>query len=111
MLAYAKTKPARDGLKAQKTEKARSTYRERHESDFIIADAAARYFRAHGVSKLPSHKALQAEIEQLTAEKNALYNEYRANKERVRELQTMKSNLSQMHHGEPSRQKKHEQER
>ena len=56
-------------------------------------------------------KDMQAEIEQLTAEKNALYNEYRANKERVRELQTMKSNLSQMHHGEPSRQKKHEQER
>jgi len=26
-------------------------------------------------------------------------------------LQIMKSNLSQMHHGEPSRQKKHEQER
>ena len=50
MLAYAKTKPARDGLKAQKTEKARSAYRERHESDFIIADAATRYFRAHGVS-------------------------------------------------------------
>ena len=47
----------------------------------------------------------------ITAEKNALYNEYRANKERVRELQTMKSNLSQMHHGEPSRQKKQEQER
>ena len=59
MLAYAKTKPARDGLKAQKTEKARSAYRERHESDFIIADAATRYFRAHGVSKLPSHKALR----------------------------------------------------
>ena len=39
-LAYAKTKPARDGLKAQKTEKARSAYRERHESDFIRADAA-----------------------------------------------------------------------
>ena len=52
VLAYAKTKPARDGLKAQKTEKARSAYRERHESDFIIADAATRYFRAHGVSKL-----------------------------------------------------------
>ena len=58
VLAYAKTKPARDGLKAQKTEKARSTYRERYESDFIIADAATRYFRAHGVSKLPSHKAV-----------------------------------------------------
>ena len=101
----------RDGLKKQKTDKARKAYREKHESDFIIADAAVRYFRQKGITKLPTYKSLQAEIEQLTAEKNALYNEYRANKERVRELQTMKSNLSQMHHGEPSRQKKHEQER
>ena len=96
VLAYAKTKPARDGLKAQKTEKARSAFRERHESDFIIADAATRYFRAHGVSKLPSHKALQAEIERLTAEKNAHYNEYREKKARLKELHTVKSNLSQI---------------
>lgn len=106
-----KTKPARDGLKAQKTEKARSAYRERHESDFIIADAATRYFRAHGVSKLPSHKALQAEIEQLTAEKNAHYNEYREKKARVKELHTVKSNLSQILQGEKDREKKHEHER
>ena len=111
VLAYAKTKPARDGLKAQKTEKARSVYRERHESDFIIADAATRYFRAHGVSKLPSHKALQAEIEQLTAEKNAHYNEYREKKARVKELHTVKNNLSQILQGEKDREKKHEHER
>ena len=111
VLAYAKTKPARDGLKAQKTEKARSAYRERHESDFIIADAATRYFRAHGVSKLPSHKALQAKIEQLTAEKNAHYNEYREKKARVKELHTVKSNLSQILQGEKDREKKHEHER
>ena len=49
VLAYAKTKPARDGLKAQKSEKARAAYRQAHESDFIIADAAARYFREHGI--------------------------------------------------------------
>ena len=111
VLAYVKTRDVRDGLKKQKSDKARKAYREKHESDFIIADAAVRYFKQKGISKLPTYKALQTEIEQLTAEKNALYNEYRANKERVRELQIMKSNLSQMHHGEPSRQKKHEQER
>ena len=111
VLAYAKTRDVRDGLKKQKSDKARRAYREKHESDFIIADAATRYFKQKGVTKLPTYKALQAEIEQLTAEKNALYNEYRANKARVRELQTMKSNLSQMQHGEPSRQKRHEQER
>ena len=111
VLAYSKTRPVRDGLKQQKNAKAKAAYRQKYESDFIIADAAVRYFRQKGITKLPTYKSLQAEIEQLTAEKNALYNEYRANKERVRELQTMKSNLSQMHHGEPSRQKKHEQER
>ena len=111
VLAYAKTRDVRDGLKKQKSDKARRAYREKHESDFIIADATTRYFKQKGVTKLPTYKALQAEIEQFTAEKNALYNEYRANKARVRELQTMKSNLSQMQHGEPSRQKRHEQER
>ena len=65
VLAYAQTKAARDGLRAQKSEKARAAYRQAHESDFIIADAAARYFKAHGITKLPARKALQAEIEQL----------------------------------------------
>ena len=111
VLAYSKTRNVRQGLKAQKTDKARKTYRERHESDFIIADAAARYFREHGIKKPPAYKALQAEIERLTAGKNARYNDYRTKKERVRELQTMKNNLSQMRRGEPGRQKKQEQER
>ena len=65
LLAYIKTKPARDGLKAQKTEKARKSYREQHESEFIISESAARYFKAQGIQKLPATKALQAEIEQL----------------------------------------------
>ena len=73
LLAYIKTKPARDGLRAQKTEKARRAYREQHESEFIISESAARYFKAQGISKLPASKALQAEIEQLTREKNMLY--------------------------------------
>ena len=111
VLAYAKTKPARDGLKAQKSEKARAAYRQAHESDFIIADAAARYFREHGIKKLPTYKALQAEIEQLTAQKNARYNDYREKKERVRELQTVKGNIDQMMRGAPSQQKRHEHDR
>ena len=73
LLAYIKTKPARDGLRAQKTEKARRAYREQHESEFIISESAARYFKAQGIQKLPASKTLQAEIEQLTKEKNALY--------------------------------------
>ena len=111
LLAYIKTKPARDGLRAQKSEKAKRAYREQHESEFIISEAATRYFKAQGISKLPASKALQTEIEQLTKEKNALYNEYREKKENVRELQTVKGNIEQILRGAPSQQKKHEQER
>ena len=68
-------------------------------------------YGTQGVSKLPSHKALQAEIEQLTAEKNAHYNEYREKKARVKELHTVKSNLSQILQGEKDREKKHKHER
>ena len=46
--------------------------------DSIIADAAARYFRENGIPKLPSYKALQAEIEALIKEKNSGYNDDRA---------------------------------
>ncbi len=111
LLAYIKTKPARDGLKAQKTEKARRNYREQHESEFMIAEAATRYFKAQGISKLPASKTLQAEIEQLTREKNSLYNEYREKKENVRELQTVKNNIDQILHREPERGKGRENER
>ncbi|RKI26508.1 relaxase [bacterium 1xD8-6] len=111
LLAYIKTKPARDGLKAQKTEKARKNYREQNESDFIIAEAATRFFKAQGIQKLPAFKALQTEIEQLTKEKNALYNEYREKRERTKELQTVKGNIEQILRREPERGKGRENER
>lgn len=111
LLAYIKTKPARDGLKAQRTEKARKNYREQHESDFMIAEAATRYFKSKGISKLPSSKALQAEIEQLMREKNSLYNEYREKREKTKELQTVKGNIEQILRREPGRGKGRDNER
>ena len=112
VLAYAKTKPARDGLKAQKSEKARAAYRQAYESDFIIAEAAARYFKAHGITKLPARKALQAEIEQLISEKDGLYNTYHEQKQRFKELQTVKRNIDQiLRRDEPHRRKEQSHER
>ena len=112
VLAYAQTKPARDGLKAQKSEKARAAYRQANESDFIIADAAARYFKAHGITKLPARKALQAEIEQLISEKDGLYNTYHEQKQRFKELQTVKRNIDQiLRREEPHRRKEQSHER
>ena len=112
VLAYAKTKPARDGLKAQKSEKARAAYRQANESDFIIAEAAARYFKAHGITKLPARKALQDEIEQLISEKDGLYNTYHEQKQRFKELQTVKRNIDQiLRREEPHRRKEQSHER
>ena len=112
VLAYAKTKPARDGLKAQKSPKAREAYRQAHESDFIIADAAARYFKAHGITRLPARKALQDEIEQLVSKKSGLYNTYHAQKQRFKELQTVKRNIDQiLRREEPRRRKEQSHER
>ena len=112
VLAYAKTKPARDGLKAQKSPKAREAYRQAHESDFIIADAAARYFKAHGITRLPARKALQDEIEQLVSKKSGLYNTYHAQKQRFKELQTVKRNIDRiLRREEPRRRKEQSHER
>ena len=112
VLAYAKTKPIREGLKAQKSEKARAAYRQANESDFIIAEAAARYFKAHGITKLPARKALQAEIEQLVSKKSGLYNTYHEQKQRYAELQTVKRNIDQiLRREEPHRRKEQSHER
>ena len=111
VLAYSKTRPVRDGLKQQKNAKAKAAYRQKHESDFIIADAAARYFRENGISKLPSYKSLQAEIESLIKEKNSGYNDYRAKREEYRRLQTVKGNIDQILRRERKPVKRQEQER
>ena len=111
VLAYSKTRPVRDGLKQQKNAKAKAAYRQKHESDFIIADAAARYFRENGISKLPSYKALQAEIETLIKEKNSGYNDYRTKREEYRRLQTVKGNIDQILRRERKPVKRQEQER
>lgn len=108
VLNYFKTKDIREGLKACKNEKARRAYREEHDSDFIILDAAKRYFDSKGLKKLPSYKALQAQIEQLIKEKNALYNEYHEAKDKDKELGTVRHNIDQILNGELSR--KQEQE-
>lgn len=92
---YHKTRYVVDELKACKNEKARQKYRDDHDSDFIILNAAKRYFDSKGLKKLPSHKALQTEVEQLIKEKNELYNQYQAAKDEAKRLDTIRHNLEQ----------------
>jgi hypothetical protein len=95
VLNYHKTRYVIDELKACKNEKARQKYRDDHDSDFIILNAAKRYFDSKGLKKLPSHKALQTEVEQLIKEKNELYNQYQTAKEEAQRLDTIRHNLEQ----------------
>ena len=102
VISYGKTRDVRDGLKTIKSEKKRAEYRADHESDFIIADSAVRYFKSHGITKIPSYKALQDEIERLIAEKNAAYNAYHEQLSRYKELATIQHNLAALHGGPTS---------
>ena len=62
--------------------------------------------------KLPARKALQAEIEQLISEKDGLYNTYHEQKQRFKELQTVKRNINQiLRRDEPHRRKEQSHER
>lgn len=95
VLNYHKTRYVIDELKACKNEKARQKYRDEHDSDFIILNAAKRYFDSKGLKKLPSYKVLQTEVEQLIKEKNELYNQYQTAREEVQRLDTIRHNLEQ----------------
>ena len=109
VIDYGKTRDVRNEYKAQKTDKKKAVYRAAHEDDFIIADAAVRYFKSHGITKIPTYRALQTEIEQLIAEKNVAYNAYYEAKDRHKELSTIQHNLADLH-GEPTPDKSKKQE-
>lgn len=111
LVSYAKTRDVRDGLKNIKSDKKRAAYRAEHESDFVIADAAVRFFKSHGVTKIPTRKSLQAEKERLISEKNAAYNIYHEQKNRYTELSVIQQNLAELHdRPQPQKSKKHENE-
>ena len=100
VLAYANTKPIRDEYQALKSDRARAKCREKHESEFIIMDSAKRYFAEHGITKIPSYKTLQSDIERLTSQQNELYEELHEKREEVKRLQTISDNINRTLHEE-----------
>ena len=56
-------------------------------------DSAKRYFAEHGITKIPSYKTLQAEIEKLTSQQNELYEELHEKRDEVKRLQTITDNI------------------
>ena len=108
---YRRTRSTIDAHKKLSGRKAEN-YRQSHEAEFIIYEAALRQLKVLAPGKkLPATSKLNTEIEALISEKNAAYNTYRTAKAEYEQLATAKRNAEQILHGTPSRQKKHEQER
>ena len=90
IVAYAKTRKTFDEYKASRY--SRKFYDE-HEAEIEQHRAAKQYFNAHGITKLPKVKDLNAEFDKLVAEKRAAYAEYRTSRDEHRDLLVHRHNV------------------
>ena len=89
--AYASTKNIAQQLKAAKRPAA---FEEQHRAALTAHRAAAAYFKANDITKLPSPKKLEAEYAQLASEKAKFYEQYKETKEELLKLKTAKQNVA-----------------
>ena len=89
--AYASTKSVAQQLKAAKRPAA---FEEQHRAELTAYRAAAAYFKANSITKLPSPKKLEAEYAQLASEKAKFYEQYKEAKEELLKLKTAKQNVA-----------------
>ena len=71
-------------------------FREKHEEEILLHQAAKNAFDEMGVKKLPKVKELQTEYAKLLEEKKKTYSEYRRSREEMRELLTAKANVDRV---------------
>ena len=89
--AYANTKSVAQQLK---TAKRPTVFEEQHRAELTAYRAAAAYFKANNITKLPSPKKLEAEYAQLASEKAKFYEQYKEAKEELLKLKTAKQNVA-----------------
>ena len=89
--AYTSTKSVAQQLKAAKRPAA---FEEQHRAELTAHRAAAAYFKANDITKLPSPKKLEAEYAQLASEKAKFYEQYKEAKEELLKLKTAKQNVA-----------------
>ena len=88
---YASTK---SGAQQLKTAKRPAAFEEQHRAELTAYRAAAAYFKANDLTKLPSPKKLEAEYAQLASEKAKFYEQYKEAKEELLKLKTAKQNVA-----------------
>ena len=89
--AYASAKSVAQQLK---TAKRPAVFEEQHRAELTAHRAAAAYFKANSITKLPSPKKLEAEYAQLASEKAKFYEQYKEAKEELLKLKTAKQNVA-----------------
>ena len=89
--AYTSTKNVAQQLK---TAKRPAVFEEQHRAELTAYRAAAAYFKANNLTKLPSPKKLEAEYSQLASEKAKFYEQYKEAKEELLKLKTAKQNVA-----------------
>ena len=89
--AYTSTKNIAQQLKAAKRPAA---FEEQYRAELTVYLAAAAYFKANNIAKLPSPKKLEAEYAQLASEKAKFYEQYKEAKEELLKLKTAKQNVA-----------------
>ena len=67
---------------------------EQHRAELTAYRAAAAYFKANDITKLPSPKKLEAEYAQLASEKAKFYEQSKEAKEELFKLKTAKQNVA-----------------
>ena len=77
-----------------KTAKRPVVFEEQHRAELTAYRAAAAYFKANDLTKLPSPKKLEAEYAQLASEKAKFYEQYKEAKEELLKLKTAKQNVA-----------------
>ena len=77
-----------------KTAKRPAAFEEQHRAELTAYRAAAAYFKANNLTKLPSPKKLEAEYAQLASEKATFYEQYKEAKEELLKLKTAKQNVA-----------------
>ena len=71
-------------------------YLAEHEADILLHKAAKKYFVEQGLEKLPTYQSLQKEYTELMSQKKFMYSEFKKAQEKMRELQTAKSNVDRI---------------
>ena len=80
-----------------------AAYQEKHRAELTAYQAAAAYFKAQKITKLPSLKQLKAEREELISEKAQFYQKYREAHKAWLDLSTAQQNLDALHRAESRR--------